>query len=291
MARGTFGERLKRERDLREVPLDEVAKATRITTRYLEALENEQWEKLPGGLFARGFVRTVARYLGLDEEALLAEYDLARGDQTPPPLPSEHTGIPRPPLWPFAVAALLIFTILVAGGIYGWRRYSTHRAMKRAYAASVQQPSQAAPAPTSIPSAATTPSRSPAVPPPSSAASVKPPHAKSPSSASSISSTSSTSATLLPARPRIELSISASAPTRVRVVGDRHVLMDRHLRAGQSRHFTAKDHFEITADDFDAVLLELNGQVMSQVGAPGASGTITLSRKDLRPAGGGNSQP
>src|SRR5208337_2086081 len=79
MARGNFGERLKRERELREVPLDEITLATRIGPRFLEALENEQWDKLPGGVFNRGFVRSIARYLGLDEEAFLAEYDLAYG--------------------------------------------------------------------------------------------------------------------------------------------------------------------------------------------------------------------
>ena len=44
MARGTFGERLKRERELREVTLDEITSATRIGSRFLEALENEDWE-------------------------------------------------------------------------------------------------------------------------------------------------------------------------------------------------------------------------------------------------------
>ena|SRR5579863_9482571 len=80
MAKGNFGERLKRERELREVSAEELTKATRISARFLDALENEQWDKLPGGVFGRGFVRTIARYLGLSEESLLAEYDLARGE-------------------------------------------------------------------------------------------------------------------------------------------------------------------------------------------------------------------
>ena len=80
MAKGSFGERLKRERELREISLDELTKSTRISQRFLEALENEDWSKLPGGVFGRGFVRTIASYLGLDEESLLGEYDLARGD-------------------------------------------------------------------------------------------------------------------------------------------------------------------------------------------------------------------
>jgi len=82
MARGNFGERLKRERELREVTPNEIVVATRISLRFLDALENEDWDKLPGGIFNRGFVRAIARYLGLDEENLLAEYDLAHGDQS-----------------------------------------------------------------------------------------------------------------------------------------------------------------------------------------------------------------
>ena len=81
MNKGSFGELLKRERELREVTLNEVTVATRIPPRFLEAFEREDWEKLPGGVFNRGFVRAIARYLGLDEENLLSEYDLAYGEQ------------------------------------------------------------------------------------------------------------------------------------------------------------------------------------------------------------------
>ena len=87
MARGKFGEHLKRERELREVSLDELSKATRISNRFLQALENEDWGKLPGGVFGHGFVRSIARYLGLSEEALLGEYDLARAEKLPPTAP------------------------------------------------------------------------------------------------------------------------------------------------------------------------------------------------------------
>src|ERR1700692_5132326 len=99
MARGNFGERLKRERELREVAPNEIVVATRISLRFLEALENEDWDKLPGGIFNRGFVRAIARYLGLDEENLLAEYDLAHGEPSMPvPQPYENQ-LPRPPIW------------------------------------------------------------------------------------------------------------------------------------------------------------------------------------------------
>jgi cytoskeletal protein RodZ len=129
MARGTFGERLKRERELREVPMQEITQATRIGPRFLEALENEDWDKLPGGVFNRGFVRSIARYLGLDEEAFLAEYDLAHNAHTK--LVEQKTSkpeerIPQTPLWVpivFVLGALVLLAGLIAGGIYGWRRY------------------------------------------------------------------------------------------------------------------------------------------------------------------------
>ena len=76
MSSKPFGEHLKREREMRGVSLEEISVATRIAPRFLEALENEQWEQLPGGVFNRGFIRSVARYLGLDEDSLVAEYAL-----------------------------------------------------------------------------------------------------------------------------------------------------------------------------------------------------------------------
>jgi cytoskeletal protein RodZ len=138
MAKGTFGERLKRERELREVSLGEVGKGTRIAERFLQALENEQWDRLPAGVFGRGFVRSIARYLGLSEEDLLAEYDLARGESANPAAQRPEERIPSPPKWIPAVAALAIAVLvaaLVLGGLYAWKAYQAHRAPKRSSAA------------------------------------------------------------------------------------------------------------------------------------------------------------
>jgi cytoskeleton protein RodZ len=137
MAKGTFGERLKRERELREVSFDEVSKATRIAPRFLEALENEQWNKLPGGVFGRGFVRSIARYLGLSEENLLSEYDLARGESANLALQRAEERIPSPPKWIPAVAVLALLAVLaglIAGGRYAWKAYQVHRAQKKSSA-------------------------------------------------------------------------------------------------------------------------------------------------------------
>jgi len=135
IARGNFGERLKRERELREISVEELSKSTRISSRFLGALESEDWEKLPGGVFGHGFVRTIARYLGLDEEALLAEYDLARADKLPPPPPKPEDRIPSPPKWISAamiLAILLLLIVLFFVGRYAWHRLTAHRTSRNA---------------------------------------------------------------------------------------------------------------------------------------------------------------
>ena len=66
----------------------------------------------------------------------------------------------------------------------------------------------------------------------------------------------------------------------MRVLADGKLLVDAKMPSGASRHFAANNHFEITAANSSAVLLELNGQAMPPLGAPGASGTITLVGKN-----------
>lgn len=78
---GKFGDKLRRERELRGVTLDEIAEATKIGTRSLRALEEERFDQLPGGIFNKGFVRSYARFLGLNEEQAVSDYMAAQSDQ------------------------------------------------------------------------------------------------------------------------------------------------------------------------------------------------------------------
>jgi cytoskeleton protein RodZ len=261
MARGNFGERLKRERELREVTLEEITSATRIGPRFLEALENEDWEKLPGGVFNRGFVRSVARYLGLDEESFLAEYDLAHGPivQITPERNANHFSS-RPKWIPFVIFLILLVVVggLVTGGVYAWRYYTALHAAK---------PSTSSPG-SMLPTASER---------------TAPQQASSPLP----SNTSVASAPPVP----LDLYVSLSQAARLRILADGKLLVDEELPTGANRHFPANQQFDITADNSSSVLLELNGQAMPPLGAPGASGTMTLSHKDLRPTPSGNAQP
>lgn len=232
MARGKFGEHLKRERELREVSLDELSKATRISNRFLQALENEDWGKLPGGVFGHGFVRSIARYLGLSEEALLGEYDLARAEKLPSAAPKAEEPILSPPKWiPVAVAlgALLLLVLLFYGVTYAWRQVAAYRGAK-----------QSAASPADLP---------------------------------------------------LELSISASSSTHVRVIADGKVLADSQVYAGDTLHFTAKQQFDVSTTNSSAVLLQLNGRAMPPLGPPRTFGRMVFSQDNLRKAPVGNSKP
>jgi cytoskeletal protein RodZ len=266
MAKGSFGELLKREREMRQVTLNEVTVATRIAPRFLEAFEREEWEKLPGGVFNRGFVRAIARYLGLNEETLLSEYDLAYGEQKPVAPPQIGNPIPSPPKWAFAVAILGIVLVawgVIAGGMYGWKRYAVHRAAK---SAAILAASTASPSARGV-------------------------VGRDPDPATSTNSLTASSAPAVPTPTRLDLSVSTSAITRVRVVADGRVVLDARLPAGETRHLSARNQFVVSAARPFAVLLELNGQTMPGLGSGRSSGTIVLSQKDLRQAPSGNSQP
>jgi cytoskeleton protein RodZ len=90
----SFGENLRTQRELRGIELAEIARATKITPLFLRALEADQFEVLPGGLFARAFVRQYAAHIGLDVESTLAAFVEARGERgsEPAQTPARHSG-------------------------------------------------------------------------------------------------------------------------------------------------------------------------------------------------------
>src|SRR3954467_2342852 len=69
-----IGETLRETRMRRHIDMSEVEAATKIRAKYLRALENEEWDLLPGPTFVRTFLRTYAEYLGLDPKPIVEEY-------------------------------------------------------------------------------------------------------------------------------------------------------------------------------------------------------------------------
>jgi cytoskeletal protein RodZ len=80
---GSFGEDFKKAREAKGVTLEAIATATKITTRYLQAVEQERFDQLPGGVFRRSIVRSYARAAGLDEEIWVKRYlDISQPEGT-----------------------------------------------------------------------------------------------------------------------------------------------------------------------------------------------------------------
>ena len=75
----SFGEKLKQEREKRKITLEQISVSTKIGTRMLQALEEDKFSQLPGGIFNKGFVRAYARFVGLDEDQTVADYLQASG--------------------------------------------------------------------------------------------------------------------------------------------------------------------------------------------------------------------
>ncbi len=77
----SFGETLRRQRELRQISLREVSEATKINLRYLEALEKNEFADLPGGAFTRGYIRAYARHIGVDDSEMIDAYSYEMGQQ------------------------------------------------------------------------------------------------------------------------------------------------------------------------------------------------------------------
>lgn len=70
----TVGERLREARERQKVTLRAIAAKTNISVRFLDAIEKNQFDKLPGGIFTRGFIRSYASQVGLDPDAAVAHF-------------------------------------------------------------------------------------------------------------------------------------------------------------------------------------------------------------------------
>lgn len=70
----SLGEKLRQAREERGISISEVAEQTRISPQYLEAIDADNYKTLPGGIFNKGFLRSYAKYVGVDEQEALQEY-------------------------------------------------------------------------------------------------------------------------------------------------------------------------------------------------------------------------
>ena len=133
-----IGEQLRQAREGRGIPLREISDQTRISMHYLEAIESNDYKRLPGGIFNRSFVKAYARYVGYDEKEAIEGYtrymrdsgDTGEEVSTTPYHSKVYTDVPatRSPVLTvvLAIVILAIVTALALGLVYWVQRRSAN---------------------------------------------------------------------------------------------------------------------------------------------------------------------
>ena len=110
-----FGNRFRSARESKDLKLKEIAQETRISARFLRAIEEETFHNLPGGLFNRGFIRTYAIRLGIDPEQCVSEYKDLVGEtdaDESQPLQKVSLETSEGHVLPIAVGSLIVLVVL-----------------------------------------------------------------------------------------------------------------------------------------------------------------------------------
>jgi len=112
----SFGTWLRRQREAREISLREIAEASKISLRYLEALEDDRFEILPAPVFARGFLREYSKVVGLNPDEVVNTYLAAlKGDAEDEgetnPEPARKQGAQRD--WGYGILLSLAVALLL----------------------------------------------------------------------------------------------------------------------------------------------------------------------------------
>lgn len=156
----SVGADLARAREERGLSVEDVSGATRIRAGLIRSIEADQFDPCGGAVYARGHIRGIARFIGIDPEPLVAEFDRSHVEEPAPiPVPNQPTDPDlaaraerRRPNWTAAMAAALLAICALAG--YGVYSNSTSKPKSSANDVPTTTPPSAAPtqsAPTSSP--------------------------------------------------------------------------------------------------------------------------------------------
>jgi len=271
---GSFGERLQREREMRGISLEEIADSTKIGTRSLRALEQEDFGKLPGGIFNKGFVRAYARYLGIDEEQAVTDFLAAAGESEQPlpnPSPTEKLTAYRSGSRGWMVALALV--VLAVGGYAAWRLglgpFARHPAPQ--------------PAPQAPPSAAIAlPQRSSA-----DAAGTQPAGesstAASPVSASPELGVASGQSPAAAAGQGFVLVVRAKVDSWLSITADGRVVMEGTLPAAETKEVRATKSVVLKLGNAAGVEVSHNNAVLPPLGRANEVKTVVFTPEGLQP--------
>jgi len=247
-----FGASLKKARESKEISLDQIAAETRISTRFLKAIEDEEFHVLPGGIFNRGFIRAYAERVGLDPEQAVADYERL-ADISRPSEVTAASSIPQKKkksdrhLYPIAVGGL---ALLVAIFYIATRDSGKSLPPQSQPAAVVSEP---APPPSSVPA-------------PETAAAAAEPEAKPPAPANALT-----------------LDIETNATTWIKLRADGNTIVSGEiLEPGVTRRFTAQESLNLIVGNAGGIALKINDQPMKPLGQSGQVREVTITPQNLK---------
>jgi len=266
---GGFGENLRSEREARGVTLEEISQATRISVRLLRAIEDEAFDRLPGGVFNVNFVRQYARHVSLDEEKVVAEFRKLAEPPDPELAPFQGGATlsssapfdwdrPREGRTAALVTAALVVVAAAGAGLYLWR-------------ASGDTP-PVEPAPVSAPQTAAAqtqpePKQEPAPPSPEPMVRPAAPPPAAPVPATAAPATEAPPGGTVPAEALVRVEVLATEEVWVSAVADGKVQVIRTLAAGERRVIEAQQRVRLRVGKAGAVKIFFNGQEQPPLGS------------------------
>lgn len=271
----TLGEELKRLRENKDLSIREVAEATHIGGRFLQAIEADNYSILPGGIFNRGFVRSYARFVGLDEEQALLLYNQqleAQGGEAPRSMAPSLDGIEEEVASPWgSIALIIIILLLLSAGIYtAYRWFKGEDATSQIVVTSTPAPSVSA-SPSTEPNASPTPTAT---------------ETASPTASPSASPTTTPSASPSPAPPlngnlQVKVQIG-SEPCWLKVWIDANRPADGVLNPGDVREFSASEKIILSFGNITGVTATLNGRPMKLTPTKGTQSYVVLTKDNYQ---------
>ena len=279
-----LGEYLKQARKKKRLSLEQITSQTRIQEHHLQALESEDFANLPAKVFAKGFVRSYAKALGLDEEEAIQCFLETSGtfyEQHQPEQPQPHVQVKLEAAhrqsinWNIVVVVLVV---IAAGAVwYGLpKQEDTPINLSEPEISSSVETTQEPIPPVSEPQESIAPATpvDPAPTPPSSPISVPALPAPNPIKTPPIEPIPPTSS---PAPPAVEitadashtLEIEATQLTWVVVQSDKQAPNEALLQPGQRNTWKANKQFLLTLGNAAGVVIRLNGETQGPFGKPG----------------------